>query len=76
MFGLIFLCFKFFVWFLISLQYVMKQGHYLLPGMPLAVCKGCMPLAGSPISECASVRMEFGLDLFQEENAIQFAMGK
>lgn len=35
-----------------------------------------MPLAGMPISERVSMYMEFRLDLFQEENAVELAMGE
>lgn len=30
-----------------------------------------MPLAGMPVSEHVSMYMQFGLDLFQEENAVE-----
>lgn len=35
-----------------------------------------MPLADVPISQHVSMYIEFGLDLFQEENAIDLAMGE
>lgn len=35
-----------------------------------------MPLAGMPISEHVSMYVEFEWDLFQEENAIELAMGE
>lgn len=35
-----------------------------------------MLLAGKPVSECVSVHVEFGLDLFREEKATDFAMGE
>lgn len=47
----------------------MKQGQYLLQDFS-------MPLTGMPISEYVSMYAQFGLDLFQEENAAELKLGE
>jgi len=46
-----------------------EQRQYLLQGFS-------MPLAGKPISGYVSMYVQFGLDLFREENAIELGIGE